>query len=122
MNQAEPPTKIYQLAGVDEQERGFNRQGTIYCRNDRYQAVLRYETLYLEERCQDTEAMALQALIHTLHERRYTYMRTQLIFRGGHYLGSQEPWVDYPDPESVLPLFCGLKRWMKGWFPSRIGE
>lgn len=118
MNHAEPRTKIYQLAGVDERERGFNRQVTIFCRNGRYQAVLRYERLCLEGTCQDTEAAALQALIYTLHERQYTQMWTQLIFCEGRYLGSQEPWVEYPDPEPPFQFFHRLKTWMKGWFPS----
>lgn len=108
MAQVNSSTQKYQLAGIDDRERGFNRQVEISSRDTQYQAVLRYERLRVDGEPYDSEEKALLALIKTLHSRGYTQLRTQLIFRGDQYLGSQEMWVDYPDPEPVQTPHVGF--------------
>ena len=46
----------------------------------------------------ETDEIALGNLIHTLQQQGYTQLRSQRIFHGDRYLGSQELWVEYPDP------------------------
>jgi len=92
-------TNVYHIAGVDDRERGFNRQAHVSVQGVAYQARLRYEALQIEVKSVDTEEVALQRLIEVLQERGYTQLRTQRIFQDEHYLGNQELWVDYPDPE-----------------------
>jgi hypothetical protein len=46
----------------------------------------------------ESERAVLQALVRQLHAEGFTQLRTQLSFRGPVYLGSREPWIDYPDP------------------------
>ena len=41
-------TQTYQLAGIDDQERGFNRQVEVSCQGSQFIAVLRYERLRVE--------------------------------------------------------------------------
>ena len=90
---------VYHIAGVDDRERGFNRQAQVILQGAVYQARLRYEALQLEGESNESEGGALQRLIQRLHARGYTQLRTQQIFQGDHYLGNQELWVDYPDPQ-----------------------
>ncbi len=92
-------TNVYHIAGLDDRERGFNRQAQVIIQEESCQARLRYETLQIEVEPVDTEEKALQRLIHVLQERGYTQLRTQRIFQGEQYLGNQELLVDYPDPE-----------------------
>ena len=89
---------VYHIAGVDDRERGFNRQAQVVAKDTVYQARLRYEDLKIEIEAVDTEDEALQRLIDVLQERGYTQLRTQCIFQGEQYLGTQELWTDYPDP------------------------
>ncbi|MDH5426954.1 MAG: hypothetical protein OEZ57_00365 [Nitrospirota bacterium] len=90
---------VYHIAGVDDRERGFNRQIQINGESGAFQARLRYEAVQIEVECVETEEQALQRLIAVLHERGYAQLRTQRIFQGEQYLGNQELWVDYLDPE-----------------------
>ena len=91
---------IYQLSGLDECERGFTRQvECIHQENDNH-VVFRYERVKVEGRSPTNESSALQNLISALQAQGYTQLRSQLIFRGKTYLGSQEFWVDYKDPET----------------------
>jgi hypothetical protein len=92
-------TNVYHIAGIDDRERGFNRQVHVMAQGVAYQARLRYEALQIEVEPVDTEEAALHRLIEVLQERGYTQLRTQRIFQGEQYLGNQELWVDYPDPE-----------------------
>jgi len=92
-------TNVYHIAGLDDRERGFNRQAQVIAQGAAYQARLRYEALQIEVEFVDTEEKALQRLIHVLQERGYSQLRTQRIFQGQEYLGNQELWVDYPEPE-----------------------
>ena len=104
------------MAGLDDRDRGFNRQAEVLFSKGKYQAVLRYETLRLEGNPCDVEQVALKELVQGLHANGYSQLRTQLIFRGGQYLGSQETWVEYPDPPSTPTDRLGLAGWIKRLF------
>ncbi len=92
------PLHKHQLAGLDPRERGFSRP--VECRNvgGQYEAQFQYEALRIAGPPQDTQAKALGALIARLHHEGYRQLKTQLSFRGTDYLGSQEAWIEYPDP------------------------
>ena len=89
----------HQLAGVDTRERGFSRPVVFEQAEGGYQAILRYETTRVATIAQDTPGAALAELIRTLQGQGYSQLRSQLSVREGAYLGSQEPWIEYPDPE-----------------------
>jgi hypothetical protein len=95
------------LAGLDERERGFSRPVEIERREGAFRAIFRYETLALEGAGAGSAA-ALAAVVRLLQERGYRQLRTRLIFLGGAYLGSQELWVEYADPERPTGAVGGL--------------
>jgi hypothetical protein len=88
----------HQLAGLDDRERGFSRPVAFEQAGDHYRAILRYESVRVSTEPHATQDGALLALIHTLQSQGYRQLRTQVSFRNGIYLGSQELWVEYPDP------------------------
>ena len=88
----------HQLAGLDARERGFSRPVVFAPVGEGYRAILRYETVLCETGPHSTQDEALRMLIHTLQSDGYRQLRTQMSFRNGVYLGSQEPWVEYADP------------------------
>ena len=94
------PTNTYQIAGLDDLGRGFNRQVEIKTSAGTFQAVFRYERFLLETEPQTTEKAAVTLLIGQLHDRGYTQLRSRLQFQGETYLGNQELWEEHPDPES----------------------
>lgn len=103
----------HHLAGLDEQERGFNRLVELERADGVRRAVLRYETtLVVTDGCA-ADAGALAELISLLHARGFRQLRSQLSFRENAYLGSREPWIEYPDP-AVSPVKNLLNRWF-GW-------
>ncbi|MES4786598.1 MAG: hypothetical protein C4294_13090, partial [Nitrospiraceae bacterium] len=61
--------------------------------------MLRYESMLVRTRSCETSSAAINALIGTLKARGYTQLRSRLNFRGSTYLGSQEPWMEYADPD-----------------------
>ena len=89
----------HQLAGLDTRERGFSRPVVVEQAGGGYQAILRYETTRVVTTVQNTRGAALEELIRTLQEQGYSQLRSQLSVRESTYLGSQEPWIEYPDPE-----------------------
>lgn len=91
-------TEKHQLAGVDARERGFSRPVVYEQADGGYQAILRYETIRVVTTAQATPGAALDELIRMLQGQGYSQLRSQLSIRDGTYLGSQEPWVEYPDP------------------------
>jgi len=103
------------LAGLDERSRGFNRLVEVEQRDTAYRAVLRYESDLVVAEGGDTKASALHELIGQLQARGYTQLRSRLSFNGSHYLGSQEPWVEYPDRERELPPSSGPLGWLRRW-------
>jgi hypothetical protein len=106
----------HQLAGFDEYERGFNRPIVFEQANGGYQAILRYETTRVITTAQKTPGAALEELIRTLHGQGYSQLRSQLSAREGTYLGSQEPWIEYPDPAKQLETPDGLIGKFFSWF------
>lgn len=112
-------TNVYHVAGLDDRERGFNRQAQAVARGEAYQARLRYETLQIDVESVDTEEEALKRLIHALQNRGYTQLRTQRIFQGEQYLGNQELWVDYPDPEPAKIQRISWWGWLRQMFKSK---
>lgn len=89
----------YQIAGVDDRNRGFNRMAMVTRVDGVFRASLRYEAVRVVTEAEETEEAAVLQLIDRLHARGYIQLRTRLNFRGDLYLGSQEDWVDYPNPE-----------------------
>ncbi len=111
MNQVEK----HQLAGLDERERGFSRP-VVFKRVDAgHQAILQYETTCVVTTAQPTPGAALEELIRMLQEQGYSQLRSQLSVREGTYLGSQEPWIEYPDPARPTEQESG---WLKRLFGS----
>ena len=94
------PTNTYQIAGLDDLGRGFNRQVEMKISNGTFQAVFRYERFLLETEPQVTEPAAIAMLITQLQDRGYTQLRSRLQFQGEAYLGNQELWEEHPDPET----------------------
>ena len=94
------PTNTYQIAGLDDLGRGFNRQIEMKISNETFQAVFRYERFLLETEPQITEPAAIAKLITQLQDRGYTQLRSRLQFQGEAYLGNQELWEEHPDPET----------------------
>jgi hypothetical protein len=103
----------HQLAGLDASERGFSRPVEFERVGEGYRAVLRYETLRVTTDPYVTQDEALVRLIHVLQADGYHQLRTQRSFRDGVYLGSQELWVEYPDPESTRERLMAR---IVGWF------
>ena len=92
-------TNTYQIAGLDDLGRGFNRQIELKVSSGTFQAVFRYERFLLETEPQTNEEASVAQLIAQLHDRGYTQLRSRLQFRGEAYLGNQELWEEHPDPE-----------------------
>ncbi|MBK5282938.1 MAG: hypothetical protein JJE16_12740 [Nitrospiraceae bacterium] len=91
-------TEKHQLAGIDSRERGFSRPVVFEQADGGYQAILRYETTRVITTAHITPGAALEELIRTLQGQGYSQIRSQLSVRQGAYLGSREPWIEYPDP------------------------
>jgi hypothetical protein len=102
----------HQLAGLDGRARGFNRLVELDRTESGYLAVFRHETDRFATDCCPTSSDALQELIKLLHARGYSQLRTQQSYRSGTYLGSQEPWIEYPDPAQPAEPLKGLLGWL----------
>ena len=105
----------HRLAGLDALERGFNRPVELELAEGGVQAILRYETTRNMTAARESTGTALDELIQTLHEQGYTQLRSQLSVRNGLYLGSQEPWIEYPDPERTPTASAGLIERLLSW-------
>ena len=90
----------HQVAGLDEKERGFNRQIDVERIDGGYRAILRYEQTLVETAACDTSVQTIDELVRLLRERGYTQLRSRLNFKGAAYLGTREPWIEYPDPNA----------------------
>ena len=95
---------------MDTLERGFSRPVVFEQADGGYQAILRYETTHIVTIAQATPVAALEELIRTLQGQGYSQLRSQLSVRAGTYLGSQEPWIEYPDPARSTKQEAG---WLK---------
>jgi hypothetical protein len=102
----------YQVAGLDERERGFNRILDLEREGDRYRAVFRYETTTVTTAESRTTGEALNELIAMLRARGYRQLRSRLNFQGETYLGSREPWLEYPDPPPAEAAYS-LAGWIR---------
>jgi hypothetical protein len=109
-------TEKHQLAGFDTRERGFSRPVVFEQADGGYQAILRYETTRVVTTAHDTPSGALEELIRTLQGEGYSQLRSQLSVREGSYLGSQEPWIEYPDPARQTETSDGLISKFFTWF------
>ena len=112
----------HQLAGLDARERGFSRPVVFERVAEGYRAILRYETILCEAGPQQTQDDALRILIQTLQSDGYRQLRTQMSFRSGLYLGSQELWVEYPDPVPEPQPLGFVARLMNRFRPRAINE
>ncbi|MCY4132043.1 MAG: hypothetical protein OXF39_05290 [Nitrospira sp.] len=92
-------TNTYQIAGLDDLGRGFNRQVEMKVLNGTFQAVFRYERFLVETELQATEQAAITLLVNHLQDQGYTQLHSRLQFRGEAYLGNQELWEEHLDPE-----------------------
>ncbi len=115
---SDPAGEKHQLAGFDARERGFSRPVEFLRTAAGYQATLRYESVRIVTPEAPSPSEALRQLILLLHQQGYRQLRSQQSYRDGMYLGSQELWVEYPDPPAVeqvglIGLFFGLlKKWI----------
>lgn len=112
----------HQLAGLDARERGFSRPVVFKLVEGGYRAILRYETVFCETEPHPTQDEALRILIQTLHSDGYRQLRTQVSFRNGVYLGSQELWVEYPDPAPEPEPLGFMARLMNRFRPRATNE
>jgi hypothetical protein len=110
----------HQLAGFDDRERGFSRLVEFERGADGVRAILRYEQLRVATAEQPSQDDALQLLIRTLQAQGYRQLRTQLNARAGAYLGSQEPWVEYPDEDRTGRPARGVLATLRKWFHPRL--
>ncbi|MCG3778582.1 MAG: hypothetical protein JW388_1303 [Nitrospira sp.] len=111
----QPGLDKHQLAGLDVSDRGFSRPVSFVQVEQHYRAVLRYEMILIETELHATQDEALRRLIHTLQAKGYRQLRTQVSFRSGIYLGSQELWIEYPDPVAE-PAPQGFMTKILSWF------
>lgn len=112
----------HQLAGLDARERGFSRPVVFERVEESYRAILRYETVLRETELHSTQDDALRILIQTLQSDGYRQLRTQMSFRSGVYLGSQELWVEYPDPVLEPQPLGFVARLMNRFRPRATNE
>lgn len=107
----------HRLAGFDGRERGFSRPVEFEVADGGVRAILRYETTRVVTAARETPGTALEELIRTLHQQGYSQLRSQLSVRDGTYLGSQEPWIEYPDPErqpeASMSVIARLLSWLR---------
>lgn len=109
----------HQLAGLDDRERGFSRPVEFQWEEAGYRAVLRYEALRVTTEPHPSQDAALITLIQTLQSRGYRQLKTQLSFRNGTYLGTQELWVEHSDPPHLHPRSSGVIARLVDWFRPR---
>ena len=105
----------HQLAGLDDRVRGFSRPVEFEREGESYRALLRYETVRVVTELFQTQDAALSAMIQILQSRGYRQLKTQKSFSNGLYLGSQELWVEYPDPPEAEPECAGFLSKMLSW-------
>ena len=111
----------HQLAGLDARERGFSRPVSFVQVGEGYRAILRYEKILAETEPLSTQDDALRMLIQILQADGYRQLRTQMSFRDGVYLGSQELWIEYSDPQPEPERERLLAR-ITGWFRPRTAH
>ncbi len=106
----------HELAGLDDRERGFSRIADLVPDDQGYVARLQYERTLVAGESSETPGGAVVHLVHALHARGYRQIRSRMSFKGEEYLGSQEPWVEYPDPPPQPRGVGALLGKVRGWF------
>ena len=96
------------IAGLDERARGFTRMVSVEPQAEAFRASHQYEAHVVVNADADSASAALTDLTRLLHEWGYMQLRSRLTFAGGTYLGSQEQWVEYADPERAPETGGGL--------------
>jgi hypothetical protein len=112
----------HQLAGLDHRERRFSRPVEFERAGDGYRALFRYESVRVLTEPHSTQDVALLTLIQILHTQGYRQLRTQVSFRNGVYLGSQELWLEYPDPPQSEPQPTGFMEKLLSWLHPRTAK
>lgn len=110
----------HQLAGFDDRERGFNRPVECEPTAAGFRAVLRYEAARVTAEHPVSATRALEELVRTLHQQGYRELRSQLSFKHGVYLGSQELWIQYPDPACVQESSQGVWQRLLHWMHRTV--
>ena len=110
----------HQVAGLDEKERGFNRQIDVERIDGGYRASLRYEQTLVETSACETPVQTVDELVRRLQDRGYAQLRSRLKFKGEAYLGTQEPWIEYPDPHA--PARTLKDRCLNNWHAEQAGS
>ncbi|MEW6543580.1 MAG: hypothetical protein AB1411_08205 [Nitrospirota bacterium] len=107
----------HHVSGLDERQRGFNRTAEINGSGEACRATFRYETTRIVTDWLPTRADALNELIRTLQARGYSQLRSRLSFQGPRYVGGQDFWIDYPDPdrppEPIGKSVAGSAGWLR---------
>lgn len=111
-----PEMNKYQLAGLDQRGRGFNRMAEVIGSIDNYKASLLYETSRFRTEKHPSEVDALNSLIGILHENGFRELRCQLAFKDSVYLGTQLEWTEYPDPVVIAKKGLGFIQRLKSFF------
>ncbi len=106
----------HELAGLDDRERGFSRMADLHAESQRFVARLSYERTLVMGESSETPGGAVVHLVHALHAHGYRQIRSRRSFKGEEYLGSQEPWVEYPDPPPTPRGVGALLERVMGWF------
>ena len=106
----------FQLAGLDDRQRGFSRPVDFERAEGQYRARLRYESTQIVTGPAATKEAALLVLIQDLHAQGYRQLKTQLSFQNGTYLGSQENWIEYadPTPDRGWGALSKILNWFRG--------
>ena len=113
---ADGPVEKHQLAGFDARERGFSRPVECEQTSEGYRAVLRYETVRVVAEHPVSMEAVLRELVKQLQPQGSRQLRSQLSFKNGTYLGSQQAWVEYTDPEPLMEVPQGLIGRVLRWF------
>ena len=105
----------HQLAGFDDRDRGFSRPVECQPIATGFRAVLRYETVHVAAEHPASTLGALEELVQVLRGQGYRELRSQLSVKNGVYFGSQEPWIQYPDPVLEHEPAQGFWRKLRHW-------
>jgi hypothetical protein len=101
----------YQLAGLDDHGRGFTRIVEVWRTASGYRAIFRYEARKITVEAGTSQEAVLVALVRSLQAEGFSQLRSQLSFRGTTYLGSRQPWIQYPDQRPSLAR-TRLAQWL----------
>lgn len=87
----------YQLEGIDEEGRYFNRNLILTGTGGVFSAFFNYEGLKIEANSHPTHDEVLKELVSKLKKKGVKKIRTRLNYIGERYLTEGRPWIDFPD-------------------------